>query len=98
MTSAGASGGPDAKRNWYFTEVHELPAIARCDARAGDVPFLPEMLHAPPRASRVDRDRAALVSGQERGFTFRIYNAEGLDVTMLREVVEAVRYEGARLR
>jgi integrase len=46
----------------------------------------------------VDRDRAALVVGHERGFTFKVYNPEGLDVTMLREVVEAVGYEGLELR
>lgn len=45
----------------------------------------------------VDRDRAALVVGHERGFTFRVYNPEGLDVVMLREVVEAVRYDGLEL-
>lgn len=42
----------------------------------------------------VDRDRAALVVGHERGFTFRVYNPEGVDVAALREVVEAVRYPG----
>ena len=45
----------------------------------------------------VDRDRAALVVGHERGFTFRVYNPEGLDLVMLREVVEAVRYDGLEL-
>lgn len=40
----------------------------------------------------VDRDRAALVVGHERGFTFRVYNPEGVDVAALKEVVEAVRY------
>jgi integrase len=45
----------------------------------------------------VDRDRAALVVGHERGFTFRVYNPEGLDLAMLREVVEAVRYDGLEL-
>jgi hypothetical protein len=39
----------------------------------------------------VDRGRAALVVGHERGFTFRFYNPEGLDLTMLREVIELVR-------
>ena len=45
----------------------------------------------------VDRDRAALVVGHERGFTYREYNPEGLDVAMLREVVELVRYPGLDL-
>jgi hypothetical protein len=45
----------------------------------------------------VDRDRAALVVGHERGFTFRVYNPEGLDLAMLREVVERFRYEGLDL-
>ena len=53
---------------------------------------LPDDLQA-----RIDRDRAALVVGHERGFTFRVYNPEGLDLAMLREVVEAVRYEGLEL-
>jgi len=46
----------------------------------------------------VDRDRAALVVGHERGFTFRVYNPEGVDVAALRQVVEAVRYSGLDLR
>jgi hypothetical protein len=45
----------------------------------------------------VDRDRAALVVGHERGFTFRVYNPEGLDLAQLCEVVEAVRYDGLEL-
>ena len=47
--------------------------------------------------AKVDRDRAALVVGHERGFTFRVYNPEGIDVAGLREVVEAVKYEGLKL-
>ena len=47
--------------------------------------------------AKVDRDRAALVVGHERGFTFRVYNPEGIDVAGLLEVVEAVKYEGLRL-
>ena len=45
----------------------------------------------------VDRDRAALVVGHERGFTFRVYNPEGVDVVKLREVVELVSYPGLEL-
>lgn len=47
----------------------------------------------------VDRDRAALVVGHERGFTFRVYNPEGVDVAALREVVEggAVSRDGVEL-
>lgn len=45
----------------------------------------------------IDRDRAALVVGHERGFTFRVYNPEGVNVALLRRVVESVRYEGLRL-
>jgi hypothetical protein len=33
----------------------------------------------------------------KRGFTFRVYNPEGLDLGMLHEVVEAVRYDGLEL-
>ncbi len=47
--------------------------------------------------TKVDRDSAALVVGHERGFTFRVYNPEGIDVAGLREVVEAVKYEGLKL-
>jgi integrase len=48
--------------------------------------------------AKVDRDRAAQVIGHERGFTFRAYNPEGVDVAGLREVVEAVRYSGLKIR
>jgi hypothetical protein len=47
--------------------------------------------------AKVDRDRAAQIVGHERGFTFRVYNPEGIDVAGLREVVEAVRYKGLKL-
>ncbi len=47
--------------------------------------------------AKVDRDRLALVVGHERGFTVRVYNPEGIDVAGLREVVEAVKYEGLKL-
>ncbi len=45
----------------------------------------------------VDRDSAAQIVVHERGFTFQVYNPEGIDVAGLREVVEAVKYEGLRL-
>jgi integrase len=45
----------------------------------------------------VNRDRAALVVGHERGFTFRVYNPLGVDVAKLRNVVELVRYPGLEL-
>ena len=48
--------------------------------------------------AKVDRDRAAQIVGHERGFTFRVYNPEGIDVAGLREVVEAVNYKGLTLR
>jgi hypothetical protein len=48
--------------------------------------------------AKVDRDRAAPVIGHERGFTYREYNPEGLDMaTLRRAVVELVRYEGLEL-
>jgi integrase len=47
--------------------------------------------------AKVDRDRAAQIVGHERGFTFRVYNPEGVDVAGLREVVEAVKYDGLTL-
>lgn len=49
------------------------------------------------RRRPADRDSAAQIVGHERGFTFRVYNPEGIDVAGLREVVEAVRYEGLTL-
>lgn len=47
--------------------------------------------------ARVDHDRAALVIGHERGFTFGTYNPAGLPLWDLRAVVELVRYEGLSL-
>ncbi len=55
---------------------------------------------APARAleaAGIDRDRAAQVIGRERGFTFRVYNPAGVDMKALRDVVEAVKYDGLRL-
>ena len=48
--------------------------------------------------AKMDRDRAAQIVGHERGFTFRVYNPEGVDVAGLREVVEAFRYSGLKIR
>ncbi len=48
--------------------------------------------------AKVDRDRAAQIVGHERGFTFRVYNPEGIDVAGLREVVVAAKYKGLKLR
>ena len=45
----------------------------------------------------VDRDRAALVVGHERGFTYREYRPRGLDIAILRQAVELVRYDGLGL-
>ena len=45
----------------------------------------------------VDRDRAALILGHERGFTFETYNPERIDMTLLSEIVEKVHYEGLEL-
>ena len=45
----------------------------------------------------VDRDRAALVVGHEREFTFRVYNPEGMDLAMLGEVIELVRHHRLEL-
>jgi len=42
-------------------------------------------------------DRAALIIGHERDFTFRVYNPEGINVEALREVVAAVDYPGLKI-
>ena len=47
--------------------------------------------------AQIDRDRAAQVIGHERRFTFRVYNPAGVDMKALREVVEAVSYDGLTL-
>jgi hypothetical protein len=47
--------------------------------------------------AKVDRDRVAQIVGHERGFTFRVYNPEGIDVAGLRDVVEAIEYKGLKL-
>lgn len=43
------------------------------------------------------RRAAALVVGHERGFTYRVYNPEGVDRAALREVVERGQYAGLDL-
>lgn len=59
---------------------------------AGPVWRLHYLVERDPR-HRV-RDLAAQVIGHERGFTYRIYNPEGVDVRRLRDVVERIRYSG----
>ena len=91
-------GGPDKKRG--HTLAKRFPAYRREKGvereRIAFHSFRKNFVRALELA-KVDRDRAALVVGHERGFTFRVYNPEGIDVAGLREVVEAVKYEGLRL-
>ncbi len=91
-------GGPDKKRGHTFAK--RFPAYRREKGvereRIAFHSFRKNFVRALELA-KVDRDRAALVVGHERGFTFRVYNPEGIDVAGLREVVEAVKYEGLRL-
>ncbi len=91
-------GGPDRKRG--HTLAKRFPAYRRDRKvereRVAFHSFRKNFVRA-LEAAKVDRDRAALVVGHERGFTFRVYNPEGIDVAGLREVVEAVRYKGLNL-
>ena len=91
-------GGPDKKRG--HTLAKRFPAYRREKGvereRIAFHSFRKNFVRALELAM-VDRDRAALVVGHERGFTFRVYNPEGIDVAGLREVVEAVKYEGFKL-
>jgi len=91
-------GGRDGRRGHYiskrFTEQRRARGVTR--ERVAFHSFRKTFVRALELAG-VDRDRAALVVGHERGFTFRVYNPEGVDVAALREVVEAVRYPGLEL-
>ena len=91
-------GGPDRKRGHTmakrFPEYRRNRRVER--ARTVFHSFRKCFIRALELA-KIDRDRAALVIGHERGFTFRVYNSEGLDVPMLQEIVEAVRYKGLKL-
>ncbi len=91
-------GGPDKKRGHTvakrFPEYRRNREVER--ERIAFHSFRKNFVRALELA-KVDRDRAALVVGHERGFTFRVYNPEGIDVAGLREVVEAVKYEGFKL-
>lgn len=44
--------------------------------------------------AQVDRDLAAHVIGHDRSFTYRVYNPDGVDLRLLRDVVERVAYPG----
>lgn len=87
--------GPDGKRG--HTLAKRFPAYRREKGvereRIAFHSFRKNFVRALELA-KVDRDRAAQVVGHERGFTFRVYNPQGIDVAGLSEVVEAVRYEG----
>lgn len=91
-------GGPDSKRG--HTLAKRFPAYRRDRGidrdRVTFHSFRKTFVRALEFAS-VDRDRAALVVGHERGFTFRVYNPEGLDMAALQEVVESVEFEGLKL-
>ena len=90
--------GPDKKRG--HTLAKRFPAYRRDKGldreRIAFHSFRKNFVRALELA-QVDRDRAALIVGHERGFTYRVYNPEGLDLVALREVVEAVEYEGLKV-
>ncbi len=92
------TGGPDRKRGHTvakrFPEYRRNRGVER--ERIAFHSFRKNFVRA-LQLAKVDRDRAAQIVGHERGFTFRVYNPEGIDVAGLREVVEAVRYKGLKL-
>jgi hypothetical protein len=73
-----APGGPDRKR--AHTLAKRFPAFRRARGvtreRAAFHSFRKCFVRALELA-KVDRDRAALVVGHERGFTYREYNPKG---------------------
>lgn len=88
-------GGPDMKRSYpvakkftpYRRRRHvDRPRIAFHSFRKNFVRAL--------ELAKIDQNRAALVVGHERQFTYRVYSPEGVDMTALQEVVEAVSYTG----
>ena len=94
-------------RYWYSYGEVELPDQG-CVGRLSPIRRADQLLSshardqddAPPhhrddQASH--RRRCTRLVGHERNFTFRVYNPLGLDLAMLREVVEAVRYPGRTL-
>jgi integrase len=91
-------GGPDRKRG--HTMAKRFPEYRRNRGVKRDRIVFHSFRKCFIRAlelAKIDSDRAALVVGHERGFTFRVYNPEGLDVAMLQEIVEAVKYDGLKL-
>ena len=94
-----APKGPDKKRGHTFAS--RFPEFRRGQgvnrARIAFHSFRKCFVRAFELA-KVYRDRAALVVGHERGFTFRVYNPEGVDMPALREVVEVVVYTASSWR
>jgi integrase len=91
-------GGPDKKRGHTFAK--RFPAHRRGKGVKRERIAFHSFRKCFVRAlelAKVDRDRAAQIVGHERGFTFRVYNPEGIDVAGLRDVVEAVEYKGLKL-
>jgi len=92
-------GGPDKKRGHTFAK--RFPAFRRDRGVGRERVTFHSFRKCFVRAlelAQVDRDRAAQIVGHERGFTFRVYNPEGVDMAGLREIVEQVAYPGASLR
>lgn len=90
--------GPDKKR--AHTMAKRFPAYRRDKGVDRDRVAFHSFRKCFVRAlelAKVDRDRAAQVVGHERGFTFRVYNPEGVDVTGLWNVVESVTFEKLKL-
>ncbi|WP_114097837.1 site-specific integrase [Thalassospira profundimaris] len=94
-------GGPDKKRSWYltrrFVEYRRSLGVTRIDSatqkdRVNFHSFRRTVIQQFEHA-RLPQTEVAQVVGHERvGITYGTYNPDGLDLTVLKEIIEVIEY------
>lgn len=96
-------GGPDQKRSWYLSKtfttyrrklgvVHINPDTNR--DRVDFHSFRRSAIQVLERARLPQTEVAQVVGHEKKGITFGTYNPDGLEVSMLKDVVERIHYDG----
>lgn len=87
------AGGPDGKRSWYFSKQFGTFRKSRGVIGPGLKfhSFRKNAVQCLERA-RVPMNEAAEIVGHDKGFTYRVYNPDGLTMKQRLEVVEKIDY------
>lgn len=86
-------GGPDGKHNWYlskrFTEIRRKRGITDPDVVFHS--FRKNVTRMMER-NRVPENEWQEIFGHEKGFTYKVYNPDGLTLQHKKDIVELIEY------